>query len=69
MTQDNQIKALDGTIHKGFSMQDGPFVKSLDDALTSFNVQRQSYYSDTFVGNHVHTTLKVTKSVTLFPEH
>lgn len=44
---------------KGFKKEDGPFVKSLDTALTSFNVRRQSFYSGTFIGNHVHRALKV----------
>ena len=34
-------------------------MKSLDDALASFNVERQAYYGGTFVGNHVHRSLKV----------
>lgn len=46
---------------KGFNKADGPFVLALDAALASFNVQRQAYYSGTFVGNHVHATLKVNK--------
>ena len=44
---------------KGFNKEDGPFVRALDKALSSFNVERQAYYSGTFVGNHVHRTLKV----------
>lgn len=44
---------------KGFSLKDGPFVKDLDEALKSFKVERQAYYGGTFVGNHVHKTLKV----------
>ena len=43
----------------GFKRSDGPFVKALDTALSSFNVERQAYYSGTFVGNHVHRCLKV----------
>ncbi len=46
-------------IAKGFKLYDGPFVKELATALASFNVRRQAYYSGTFVGNHVHRTLKV----------
>ena len=38
---------------------EGPFVKSLDRTLASFHVCRQAYYSGTFVGNHIHTALKV----------
>lgn len=44
---------------KTFNKEDGPFVKTLDKSLQSFHVQRQSYYSGTFVGNHVHSSLKV----------
>ncbi len=44
---------------QGFKTHDGPFVRTLDSTLKSFNVVRQAYYSGTFVGNHVHRTLKV----------
>ncbi len=44
---------------KKLPRKEGPFVKYLDRALGSFNVHRQAYYSGTFVGNHVHRTLKV----------
>ena len=50
----------------GFTKGDGPFVRGLDTALKSFNVERQAYYSGTFVGNHVHHTLKVTTNLHLF---
>lgn len=50
---------LKQTLDKGFKLEEGPFVKRLDEALISFNVRRQAYYSGTFVGNHVHRTLKV----------
>ena len=39
--------------------EDGPVVRGLDEALKSFNVERQAYWSGAFVGNHVHRTLKV----------
>lgn len=39
--------------------KEGPFVVGLDEALASFNVQRQAYYGGTFIGNHIHRTLKV----------
>ncbi len=48
---------------KSFQKHDGPFVRALDVALASFNVHRQAYYSGTFIGNHVHCTLKVTKLI------
>ena len=50
---------LDDTLIKGFHKKEGPFVNSLEQALASFHVQRQAYYSGTFVGNHVHRALKV----------
>ena len=50
---------LDRTLKKKFSRSDGPFVKNLDQTLSSFHVQRQAYYGGTFVGNHVHSCLKV----------
>ena len=53
------MKELDKVVAKKFPRSDGPFVKSLDSVLSSFHVQRQAYYSGTFVGNHVHSCLKV----------
>ena len=50
---------MDKVVNKSFSRSDGPFVCALDKALASFNVERQAYYSGTFVGNHVHRCLKV----------
>ena len=44
-----------------FRRDEGPFVRCLDEALASFNVQRQAYYSGSFIGNHVHRSLKVIK--------
>ena len=54
-----QVKEFQECVAKGFKIYDGPFVKTLDTALASFNEYRQAYYSGTFVGNHVHRTLKV----------
>ena len=53
------MKELDKSVNKSFARSDGPFVRGLDKALSSFNVARQAYYSGTFVGNHVHRCLKV----------
>ena len=47
------------TIKVEFAIHDGPFVKGLDNALQSFQVHRQQYVGGTFVGNHIHKTLKV----------
>ena len=44
---------------KGFERDDGLFVKSLDDALASFHVERQAYHGSSFIGNHIHRALKV----------
>ena len=38
---------------------EGPYVKNLDRMLATFNVCRQTYYSGTFVGNHIHTEGRV----------
>ena len=46
-------------MRKGFNKEEGPFVRALDRALSSFNVEHQAYYSGTFVSNHVHRTLTV----------
>ena len=54
-----KVKDLDKVIQKKFVKSDGPLVKRLDDVLASFHVQRQAYYGGTFVGNHVHSCLKV----------
>ena len=58
-SQHTEIAQLDETLNKGFYKEEGPFVNSLEQALASFHVQRQAYYSGTFVGNHVHRALKV----------
>lgn len=42
-----------------FHKNEGPFVRCLDNALATYNVERQAYYSGTFVGNHVNRALKV----------
>ena len=53
------MTSLEKVVEKGFDKSEGPFVKALDAALASFNVERQAYYSGTFVGNHVHRCLQV----------
>ena len=52
-------KKTGNNLQRVYNKEEEPFVKSLDDAQSSFNVQRQAYYSGTFVGNHVHRALKV----------
>ena len=53
------MQELDNTIKRTFTQSDGPFVRAIDQALASFHVHRQAYYSGTFVGNHMHSCLKV----------
>lgn len=45
--------------HKGFNINDGPFVKQLLVTLDSIGVHRQKYYGSIFVGNHIHKMLQV----------
>ena len=51
---------LIGEKQQGASHDDmsGPCVKSLDNTLAEIGVERQAYYSNTFIGNHVHMLLK-----------
>ena len=60
------MNELDKVVKKKFSRSDGPFVKNLDKVLSSFHVERQAYYGGTFVGNHVHSCLKVHISLMKF---
>ena len=53
------MEQLELTKKTGFDKGDGVFAKALDDALASFNVERQAYYSGSFIGNHVHRCLQV----------
>eukprot|EP00731_Ephydatia_muelleri_P017324 Em0010g422a len=59
------VKALEAKVAKciaaverGYPEKEGPFVKILDNALQSFGVQRQQYFSGAFIGNHVHKALQ-----------
>lgn len=44
--QEEEIKVLADILEKGFHKEEGPFVKGLDRALASFNVQRQALCRD-----------------------
>ena len=46
-------------MNEGFKKEDGPFVRAIEAALNKIGVKRQAYYSGSFVGNHVHTALRV----------
>eukprot|EP00731_Ephydatia_muelleri_P033461 Em0030g18a len=59
------VKALEAKVAKciaaverGYPEKKGPFVKILDNALQSFGVQRQQYFSGAFIGNHVHKAIQ-----------
>ena len=49
-----------------FKKENGPFFKSLDLALATLHVERQTYHGGTFVGNHVHKMLQVILLYLLF---
>ena len=57
--KESKITALEQKISKGFNVEDGPCMKSIQSCLNRLGVCRQHYYVDIFVGNHVHTILKV----------
>lgn len=40
-------------------MEDGPFIRGLDETLQSLNIHREAYYGGTFTGNHAHKCLTV----------
>ena len=46
MTKVTELNTIKRQLKKGLGRKDGPFVKSLDDALASFHVHRQAYYSN-----------------------
>ena len=54
--QGNQVEALTQRLSLGFSSVDGVFVKALDNAVRTFNEERQAYYGGTY---HVHSSLEV----------
>ena len=63
--QEKEKKKHEAVSRKGFPQEEGPFVRSLDTALKTFAVEQQAYYGGTFVGNHVHRTLKVRHNYTV----
>ena len=59
LTQDSRTTELEDVCNKGFEMNEGHFVHSLDMALASMNVHRRAYHGWTFIGNHLHKCLTV----------
>ena len=48
------------TVKRGYSEKEGPFDKTLDNAMQSFGVRQQYLGGEgAFIGNHVHKALKV----------
>uniref|UniRef100_A0A1X7V868 Uncharacterized protein n=1 Tax=Amphimedon queenslandica TaxID=400682 RepID=A0A1X7V868_AMPQE len=62
---DKLMHQKETVIEKGFDKEDGVFVRALDAALSSFNVERQAYHGGSFIGNHIHQTLKPQNIATL----
>eukprot|EP00731_Ephydatia_muelleri_P000748 Em0001g748a len=62
---ETKIAASTAIVTREFPLNEGPFVKELDMALQSIGVHRQQYFGGTFVGNHVHKTLKLPNINTL----
>ena len=60
--QEKEIEQQKTKMTKGFEKEDGIFVKCLDQALATFNVERQAYHGGSFIGNHIHRALKVKQS-------
>lgn len=46
-------------LKKEFDLNDGPFVKGIEESLDAIGVHRQKYFGGIFVGNHVHKILQV----------
>ena len=59
LTQDSRTTELEDVCNKGFEMNEGHFVHSLDMALASTNAHQKAYYGGTFIGNHLHKCVKV----------
>lgn len=57
--KENSITHHKKIVSKGFERDEGVFVRALDQALSSFSVERQAYHGGSFIGNHIHKALKV----------
>ena len=57
--KEEKIKTLRQSIQNEFSLDDGPFIKSVKSCLDLLGVCQQPYYGGIFVGNHVHKILQV----------
>ena len=59
MYTQGKLSQINKVCQKEFVKSQVPFIRGLYKALGSFSVHRLAYYSGTFVGNHVHASLKV----------
>jgi len=57
--KENRISAIRHAVTKGFNIDEGPCIKCTEKCLNDIGVCHQRYYGGIFVGNHVHTILKV----------
>uniref|UniRef100_A0A1X7VB93 Uncharacterized protein n=1 Tax=Amphimedon queenslandica TaxID=400682 RepID=A0A1X7VB93_AMPQE len=55
---EKSITHYEKIVSKGLERDEGVFVKGLDQALSSFNVEHQAYHGGSFIGNHIHKALK-----------
>ena len=56
--QEGKVLAIEKIIKEGFKLHDDLFMKGPEVALQNIGVERQQYFGGTFVGNHIHKTLK-----------
>eukprot|EP00731_Ephydatia_muelleri_P007260 Em0003g1508a len=65
LTQEGKVLAIEKIIKEGFKLHDDLFMKGPEVALQNIGVERQQYFGGTFVGNHIHKTLKDEKCAEL----
>ena len=44
-------------------IEEGPIIRQLEKNQRQFHIPMQAYYGGTFVGNHVHRSLKVIQGI------
>ena len=59
LNQVQRLNMLMEILKKEFDLNDGPFVKGIEESLDAIGVHRQKYFGGIFVGNHVHKILQV----------
>ena len=56
--QETRIKTTKEKLKKAFPLEDGPFIRALDQELSAMHVHRETYYGGTFTGNHAQSVSK-----------